>query len=144
MYRFKKGLIVLLGGVMIFGFGISSSLAATVGGTSSSSESSNEIIQPQAVPVNASISPRTKTYPGTSTTSHKVQLSWEGGQLNTYYVKYWDGKQYGIDDSYKSYGTPWTQIYNRGAVTEKTWNTRLDVRNGIDSTTVTGYVKLTR
>jgi hypothetical protein len=129
---------------MIFGFGISSSLAATVEGSFSSSESSNEIIQPQAVPVYASISPRTKTYTGTSTTSHTVQLSWGGGPLNTYYVKYWDGKQYGIDDSYKSYGTSWTQTYNRGAVTEKTWNTRLDVRNGIDSTTVTGYVKLTR
>jgi hypothetical protein len=146
MYRFKKGLIILLGGAVLFGSGISSSHAASVNENTiiGPSESSNEIVHPQAIPVTADISPRTKIYTGTSAITHTVILNWGGGTFNTYYVKYWDGKEYAVDDSYKSYEISSTQTYNRGSVTEKTWNTRLDVRNGIDLATVDGYVKLTR
>lgn len=91
---------------------------------------------PSAIPVSASLSPADQTKSGVgNTASFTKRLSWGGGTTNTYNVSYYDGMKVGFSDPAANYYSHnYTETYNKGSLSTRTWNTNLYVSNGTSDT----------
>ncbi len=123
--------------VLVLGGGAVTTFASPIEGLASPN---NEIMY---IPVESSITPRTKTYTNVSSKVHTVKLSWGAGATNNYRVRYYNGEGVGVDRSTNSLSIDYSYTYYRNNLSEVTYNTKLDVTNGNTDTT-SGWVKLTR
>ena len=135
MEKMKKTLIACLVGATVLGSGMSTVFAKE--DTTAGSESNNQVMY---IPTEASISPKSKTYIG-STAYHPVKLSWWAGAGNSYRVIYYNGEGTGIDRTTSDTSIDYSRTYQKSNTAKQTWNTSLSVSNG-NTARVTGSVIL--